>query len=286
MSDLTEMTETDAPAMGVLQNQEVIIISTERSGTNFFCECLGEFAEAARFFEFFARDGVYGLASNPILHDRLSEALGYEVGQDDRNERLVTAIREEPIKHLKIFSRISRQAGKKFLSLKIFPGQIEPGKLRLGLTGPNKRVIFITRSRLDCYISFEKALMSDVWQNADTSDVRPEIDYGNFIRWAMIQDEWYGKTERKLREAGTPYQIYSYETDINCPKDALVERQYFTLRSFGLDVQLPVSVRPAIFTKQDTASDPFAKIKNGDALRAELEANDALEFAMSKPLLG
>ena len=52
-----------------LKPNEIVIISSPRSGTNFLCECLGEFEENLNLFEIFNRRGVFGANNHGIAAD-------------------------------------------------------------------------------------------------------------------------------------------------------------------------------------------------------------------------
>ena len=280
---MAEETANDSGTKGAPGNNELIILSVERSGTNFFCECLGAFKDVSRFFEFFGAN-VFGLNANPDMHERLGNILGMKA-DDQENPELVAELKDKPVRSLKVFSRVSKQIGKKLLTLKIFPGQIRFGALKLLLVGENKHVVFITRSRIDCYISFQKALMTSKWQNSDTTNLKPKIDVNDFLAWAKRTNEWYNRCEKHLKENSVPYQILSYEADIDCPKDQLIEKQALILKGFGIEMDPPTMQAKEIFTRQDRTTDPFDKVENGAEFKAELEKLGRLKFALGKPLM-
>ena len=258
-------------AEGKTNRNDLIIISLPRSGTNFYCECLNAIPQVAAFYEFFGDQGVFGLAGNAQMHERLSKHFGRTI-EEENDPELLEAVKSQPATYLNIFSAIAAGTGSRLFSLKVFPQQVEMSKLRVALSGDHKRVVFITRSRLDCYISFQKALATQTWREADTTDQRPTIDIHAFLEWCEQSDVWYRRLLKHAREEGLDYRIVSYEADICCPKEVLMEKQILMLKSFGLDFRMPIDVRPQSFFKQDKANNPFEKIANGAELEAALEA--------------
>ena len=180
---------------------------------------------------------------------------------------LLDLVKERPGKYLNLFSSACAGSGLRLFSYKVFPKQVELPKLRAALKGAHQKIVFITRSRLDCYISFQKAMVTRDWGWKDTTDQKPVVDAADFLKWCAEKDQWYRIMLKHARETGLDYRIVSYEADIDCPKDVLIEKQILMLRSFGLDFRMPAEVRPVSFVKQDKSTNPFDKVANGEAWR-------------------
>lgn len=265
--------------------QEIAIIAAPRSGTNYFCDTLGAFDEVASFFELFNPRGVFGLERLPAIYDHLSSCLGQDVdGVSDPD--LIRFVKENPVRFLEVLSAGVEALEKKALSYKIFPGQLPAHTLEELLSNPERRFMFIVRSRIDTFISFKKAMELDNWINRPTGDLMVEVSFDEFMEWAALQDKWYAEAEDILRRANQRYIAFSYEADINVPKETLVEKQYLSLRSLGVDAFFPDTVTPPRFKRQDKLIGPFKKIANGEELKQQFLSQGLLgKYALRNPLI-
>lgn len=265
--------------------QELAIIAAPRSGTNFFCDALGAFPEAANLFELFNPRGTFGLERFPPLYAHLSGRLATRVSAVS-DPALIQAARRDPVAFLKDLEDGLPALGKRFFSYKIFPGQIADAALQQILGDRRKRILLIARCRIDAFISFKKAMARDSWVNEDTSGVIIEAGLEEFLSWGAAQDQWYAAAEEQLRHSGQRYVALTYDADINVPKPALVEKQYLTLRALGFGVTFPQGIEPPRFRRQDKPAGPFTKIANGEELKKQLQDKGLLgAYALKSPLL-
>ena len=256
--------------------KEIAIISVPRSGTNFFCDTLGEFTEIASLFELLNPRGVFGLERYPELLKSITATLGIDASKAT-DPTFIEKVAHQRHDFLAALRTAVAGIGLSAFSYKLFPEQIPYQVLENILTDRTKLFFFITRSRIDTYISYRKALELDEWVGKKTHDINIEITFDQFMEWATKIDAWYENAEKILREHDQRYSIFSYDSDINVPKPTLIEKQYFTLRSMGLDAAYPTSIAPPSFRKQDKIAGPFTKIANGEELK---------QIFLEKKLLG
>ncbi|WP_321447813.1 hypothetical protein [uncultured Cohaesibacter sp.] len=265
--------------------REITIIAAPRTGTNYFCDSLGEFDNFANMFEIFNPRGAFGLARFPEILASLREKAGIDF-QDQTDPALTQYVAENRLVFLEILRDAMTNAGKLAYSYKVFPHQMTGDELDQMIGKPDSLILFIVRSRIDTFISYKKAMLSDVWVNADTKDTKPEIEFDEFMQWAEVEDRWYRASEERVRKAGKSYMTFSYEADINVTKPVLLEQQYLYLRGQGIPVDFPSDITPPTFKRQDGVVGPFKKIKNGEELKQTFLDKGLLgKYALRNPLV-
>lgn len=273
------MTENVVPVPSI---KEIVIISAPRSGTNFFCDAVGDLNEVMGFAEIFNPAGVFGAkGANVLAH--LSHRLDASITEvSDR--RLISFFRTEPLEALRVLGDAARLEGARLISYKIFPGQLKREDFARLLESPSRTVLFIVRRRLDTYISLEKARHASAWMNVDTADTLPTIDACQFMNWAKEVDKWFDDCVQLVEAHGKPFKIAQYDQDVDVPKLTLMRNIEKNLRELGVDVTMPPGRVPTRFKRQDRAIGPFKKIANGEELRAELRSMKQYDYALGHPI--
>lgn len=262
--------------------KEIVLISAPRSGTNFFCECLDAYPEVMGLYEIFNPAGAFGAGRGNQL-EILNEVTGLNA-ESASDEAVVQLFRRTPEAALEAMAEVAARTGRSAFSYKVFPKQLDGAVLRDLLAAENRHVLILTRSRLDVFVSYEKARQSKTWKNTDTSGMKPDIQVDEFLTWAEGNDAWFEDVADQLDELGKSYRVLSYERDVDMPKEDLVEQLRATLEADGIAVTVPSRKPGARFKRQDVRAEPFAKIANGDQLRDALKAADRLEYALGQPL--
>lgn len=261
--------------------RDVIIISSPRSGTNFFCECIGSLTGVTSYFEVFNPRGVMGAGDARTLAT-LSAKLKKPV-LSAKDPGLLAYFADSPLDGLGLLRGHARGQGAQVLSYKIFPNQLSPEMLEAILRRPGALVVFIVRQRLQTFISYKKATTRDVWKNAETGDQLVEIDAAEFISWGRRIDRWYAEARDLVEAHGIDHAIWSYEDDIDAPKPQVIDRIAAMLQERGLELESTDEARKVKFRKQDLPVGPFKKISNGEALRAALRDHRAYNYALANP---
>ncbi|MFN3642322.1 MAG: hypothetical protein ACK4TB_05280 [Gemmobacter sp.] len=260
---------------------ELLLISVPRSGTNFFCECVGALGGAVAYNELFNGRGAFGIKAGTAL-DSLSEHLGTTV-DSPRDPALIRFFRSEPHAALDLLAADARAAGLGLMAYKVFPKQLPMPVLATLMQRPGTQVGFILRSRLDVYISYQKAQQQERWKNADTTDFQPELDAAAFLDWAAGADAWFDTTSRMAAACGARRHVWRYDSQIDVDKADLVAALAAELAAAGAGVTAPPAVGRTRHHRQDQARHPFRKVANGPALREALRAARRLRYARAEP---
>lgn len=261
---------------------EIVLISAPRSGTNFFCECLDDLPEVMGLYEIFNRGGVYGAARGKQL-PVLAEVTGIPA-ESASDEALVALFRDRPLDGLRALGETALRTNRSVVSYKVFPNQLSAKAIESIVAEGHRHPLILVRSRLDVFVSYEKARQSKTWKNADTSGMKPTVSADDFLEWARGNDEWFAGIADMLDRLGKRYRMLTYREDVDVPKAELLRDLHASLVADGIDVSFPARLPGERFKRQDVRAEPFAKIANGDELRSELEERGMLEYALGEPL--
>ncbi|KEP67913.1 hypothetical protein DL1_18210 [Thioclava dalianensis] len=263
--------------------QELVIVSSPRSGTNFFCECVGALQGAKAYFEILNPAGVFGITDAATLH-ALNEGFGTQA-ENAQDKDLIHAFRADPMRGIDILRDDATSRGQSLISYKIFPGQASLEMMGKIFSRENVAVIQIVRQRLDTFISYEKARTKNVWHNKDTTDLLVSVDVDAFLKWARTLDKWHIENSNLISKHDIPRSIWTYKKDINIPKADVVEKIQKFVAQNGVFRNITPKVQDNRFSRQDIRSDPFEKIANGEKLREELNDRGVYDYARSEPLI-
>lgn len=261
---------------------EIVVLATPRSGTNYFCECLTEFNEVRGFYEIFNPAAVMGAGKRvvPLLNQELDLA-----ATDARDKDLVRTFRRQPSRALDALAVAGRGLGGSIISYKVFPRQLQMDDLAGLFKDDRRRVVFIVRSRLDVYISYQKAQQTNVWTKKSTAEFLPEIKTDDFLEWADGVDAWYSACLGHVEEARLRCCIAQYEKDINIPKSDFLPHLQGALGNLDLEVSIRENaLKRNRYVRQDRMVDPFAKVANGAELRDALRSQGKYKYALERPL--
>lgn len=262
--------------------KELVIISSPRSGTNFFCECVGALDGATSYFEVLNPGGVYGVG-DPATLNALNTAFNIQA-DSARDTDLVRSFRADPLASIDVLRNHVTSLDQSLLAYKIFPGQVPLKTMEQIINRDNVVVAQIVRRRLDVFISYEKARTQNVWKNESTKDLLVTIDVDAFLGWARKIDKWFADTGALIATHNRPNKVWVYEDDINLPKADVAAKIQSVMADNGLMLDLTPETKKKRFSRQDSQVGPFKKIANGEELRQELRARGKYNYALSAPL--
>lgn len=263
--------------------KELIIISAPRSGTNFFCECVGALDSAKSYFEVLNSGGVYGVG-DPGTMGALNTAFGINA-KSASDADLVRHFRADPLVSIDVLREHASTQGNTLLAYKVFPGQADLATMENIIKRDNVVIGQIVRRRLDVFISLKKARTQNVWKNESTKDLMIEIDVDEFLTWCHKIDKWFTDTHALITKYSRPNKIWVYEDDINLPKAEVAAKIQSFLSENGLDISLTREIEKKRFQRQDRQEGPFKKIANGEELRQQLRARGKYNYALAAPLV-
>ena len=263
--------------------REILVLCFGRSGSNLLSSLLEKVEGNAGFYEIFFERRVQGLQGYPRILNAIGASLGTkDVTADD--PALLAARDADPPGFFDALSRAARAEGYRSLTCKIFPRQIKTEHLEQLLRRPGARVIFLTRSRIDRYISDLKALQSGQYVTVDTTGLRLQLDVGQFLSLAARQDRELERIQRAVRKSGVPHARLDYGRDLDVGETRRVRNVARVLRAIGLEPDF-ASTRPESWAvKQDRSEDWRDKIANGPEVAADLARRGRLDYAEASPL--
>jgi glycosyltransferase involved in cell wall biosynthesis len=261
---------------------ELVLISIGRSGTNYYCSSMGAFEGVHSLFELFNPADAFGLTDDEASLSRFLDFVGDTTIRTHAD--LIAKRNADPVGFVCLVNRYSRERGYTALSYKLFVDQVSDDAVQALLARPNVRVAFLVRRRIDNHISRTKARITSYLRH-DYTDVRPEFDLNDFLKFSARHDEWYLKTKTIVESLGKPCPIMTYEDDIDLPHIDLVDRISSVWAGQGFTLVKHAAPRKPRFTKQDTETRWTERIANGPEIKAALEAEWLLSYAESAPLV-
>ncbi len=211
---------------------KLCIVSINRSGTNYFCDSLSGFDEVYSAKEIFGEEGSYGVEE---FFPNVINEMQLELEAEEQD-----AISLRNSRPLIFVDKIAKQAcwkGCNIFSFKIFPNQID-NKLIIERFVKNHDYIkfVIVRSRIDVYISLQKALLSGAWLKNNSTNIKLSLDVEHFLKWCDVNDQWYNNVISCLIENNQRFKIISYNNHINISQEHLNNYIYYSLRECGLSI--------------------------------------------------
>ena len=240
-------------------------ISLPRTGTNYLCELLHNHHRIESHYEIFHKHKFYARVEDrnkivALINQQYSQRFG---SYQDPN--LIEWIHNNPHSLLAILKRIST---KKYFSFKIFPGQLNQKLVAEAIINDHSiKKILVKRNLLDVYVSRGIAINSKKWGHTNTSKIKLEIDFNEFIKWFNWDNQWYKLFENGITSTGQGFSVITYrgihsqESD----RDKFIYLINF-LRTVGINLELQSVVEnmqnDVPYKKQDRRSNIADKILN------------------------
>ncbi|WP_137110670.1 hypothetical protein [Rhodobacter sp. SY28-1] len=263
--------------------REIVVLGSPRSGSNLLCSILRDLPDNIGFFEILAKDRIEGLQWHPAVEARVAASLTVPGATADSAE-LIAARDSDPVAFFDALSKGAREAGARSITCKIFDHQISIPHLDAILRRPNLRVIFLSRRRIDRFISAEKARISGKYLQANTTETRPLISTLGFLKEMFQDDHQLEAMYRSVRTAGVPYSYLNYERDLDIDQDQRKARISDALVAVGLPQGVSHARPENWLVKQDESPDWRLKIANGFETAAALAGCGLLDYAQEAPL--
>lgn len=238
--------------------QEICILSTQRSGTNYVCSLWWSLKKHWCFYELFSPEAVFG--AEDFLVD-LGSSLRMNVTTIQSKDLLEYAHRQ-PNELLDRLSTLVSKKGINSLSYKIFPNHLDDYNLQSILRRKGLKVVLIERHPIDVYISLQKAQTFGSWINVPTTELTVELDFDDFLKWRSETADWFRHIEESLNDIGKQLFKLRYETDIRCRPEHHLDLIY---RSLFDPSECPAEIvirENTLIEKQDRSSSYDRKVLN------------------------
>ncbi|WP_428650061.1 hypothetical protein [Roseibium sp.] len=262
--------------------RHLILVSAPRSGSNFHQAILQQgLGNAAVFREMFNPAAPYGLESNGKDFRKLfEEETGFEVSREKRAQ-LAAFFRENPLYILEVLSGICDRLGFEFLSYTLFPGHVSAEVLQSVLYGNECSCIFLTRRRLQRYVSLLKAEQLGAWRLVDTTAEQVSVDLASFLEDSEQTDGWFQAVSETAVAAGAKTRRVSYDAVLNQSPPTV---QFGLQRALSGICGLPAMDLGSIKEfKQDRQKDVYKSISNAGEVRTALTEASLRGYAFDEP---
>ena len=253
----------------------LMLVAIERTGSNYLCNLLSRHPQIEARSEIFANVEAMSLTDGEI------EALSKMA-----NRSFVNSIDPDLVKYLKTNSKQIVDLienvlteDKPIFSFKIFRNHLAFEEMFELIE--SCEVIFVTRTVIDSYISFIKALKLKTWIGKDMTDFRPEININHFVKWYNQNHRYYQFCARKYRETyrreihTLRYDQFTQGTDLE--NLHLVTEKISAVT--GIQLALPKSHFKSFFCKQDRNDSVDKKVSNWSEFKKQLQDKGFFEKA-------
>lgn len=261
--------------------RELAILTMPRTGSSYYCDCLGSLPGVTMLREIFNPRGYAPVIK--MARRRFETILGSELaGADDRD--LHHYFLDHPVEAIDALAAAATEERAALMVYKVIGHQLERPKLAAILEQRRPKIVILARRRLDVWISISKAQAIGKWHNRDTKDVDVAIDIDQFMEWSQASDDWYRYAVELTVGFGLEAKILDYDRDVDRPLPELRHTTIGLLAELGIQLPRRGGTSLRIRERQDARTDPFSKISNGPDLRTQLITRNLLDYAMSPPL--
>jgi len=237
-----------------------ILVAIGRTGSNYFCKLLENFPLFISAYELFHNKCTYDLS------DSLNEYEQYTGKNFNKicNMELVDYIHEYPENLLDFFYDQLVKSNKQIFSFKIFPEHLDFEKVKSILRRDDVEVFFIKRYPIDSYVSMLKARAIGKWKFKDYTDVKPNIELNQYIKWHERKEEWYKSIKNYLSTIDKKSYTLYYEEFTKW--DDSQNLQFILSKMLSEDEYVNTERNKVMVTmkKQDQNDKPEDKVFNWD----------------------
>jgi LPS sulfotransferase NodH len=265
------------------RRRELVILSMPRTGSSYLCDCLATLPGVVVPREIFNPRGYGPLLKMANAKERFEKILGHTLEHLDDAE-LHRYFLEHPLEAIETLADAAARQRASLMVYKVIHHQLDRPRLEAILTQRRPDVLVLVRRRLDVWISIRKAVAVGKWHHRDTKDVEVAVDVDQFVAWMRVRDDWYAYVTQFTRQLGLAVRVLDYDRDIDRPLGELQHSARELLEGLGVRLRGGDGANVPIRERQDARTDPFAKITNGEALRATLIERGLLDYALSSPL--
>jgi Glycosyl transferases group 1 len=263
--------------------REILVLGLGRSGSNLLCSILRKIEGNAGYFEIFGRGKSEGLRDHPSVMSQMIARFA-PGAQDATDAGFLAARNADPVAFFDALSKATRAEGHSSMTCKIFVRQISLEHLQAILARPNLSVIFLTRRRIDRYISGVKGQMTGRYVNTDSTEVRPALDLADFLRKAFETDRELDAFRDAVVASGNRYSSLTYERDLDVAEQMRTDRINAALNEIGFSSEVARAKADGWLVKQDLTLNWRDKVTNGFETAAALAGLGLLEYAEGIPL--
>lgn len=254
----------------------IVIIASERTGTNYLCALLDHHPQIAAYYEIFSNVAV-------MMRDEQVKALC--ALQDwpfhHRGDlELIDRFKSCPDQIIRLI-RDSLSGGEKILSFKVFQTHLPHRTLAQMIE--DYSAIAVTRRVIDSYISFIKATATDAWLRLDTTRIKPTLNIDDFVRWYSERRAFYELcANQHFKAHQREIEVLRYE---EFTRGSNLENLAFSCKKVSAATGVTLSsIHPEFeleFWKQDKNQSVASKVENWSEFEEQLQKKGLLEAAFN-----
>jgi glycosyltransferase involved in cell wall biosynthesis len=244
---------------------------------------LGKLTGNASFFEILIQDRIPVPASYGGIIRHLLDHYGIAGDALDCAE-MISARDSDPVGFFDTLALATAGASYASMSCKIFSHQISLDHLDALLARPDIKVIFLTRSRINRYISGMKGQITNAYANQSTTDLRPELNLRQFLRHSFDLDRALEAMHERVAASGVHCTYLNYETDLDVAPDLRLSRVSDALKTLGWSTDFRADIDKEFYAKQDANGDWRNKISNGFEVAAALAGMGLADYVEQAPI--
>ncbi len=260
--------------MGEILAKPLVIIASERTGTNYLCNLLSHHPQVAAYYEIFANVAI--MMTDAEVKN-LCEAQSWPfTSRSDRT--LIARFKSSPYRIIELIQN-QLLADQKILSFKVFQDHL-PIKTLAQLIEDYEAIV-VTRRVIDTYVSFVKATTKDEWLRLDTTKIKPTLHIEDFIDWYRKRHDYYKLCANQyLKDHHREIEVLKYE---DFTHGSNRENLVFVCKqigdSIGICLDSPDTELDIEFWKQDKNPSVADKVENWAEFEKQLRKRDLFEVA-------
>ena len=255
----------------------IVIVATERTGTNYLCALLNQHPQIAAYYEIFSNVAV-------MMSDAQVKTLCKIQGWSFANRSDPKLIKQFEASHVQIVELIRQELSvrKRICSFKIFQNHLPPKALAQLIV--DYEVIIVTRRIIDTYISFVKAVETDDWLKRDTTQIKPTLSIDDFVTWYCERHRYYQTcASQYLAAHHKKVEVLEYE---EFTRGTNIENLNFVCQkisaAIGVCLDMFDSEIELKIWKQDQNPSVKSKVSNWSEFEAQLKEKGLLEIAFGR----
>jgi LPS sulfotransferase NodH len=264
----------------------LVILASERTGTNYLCELLSHHPQIAAYYEIFSNVAV-------MMTDEEVKALcelqkwPFTYRSDPQLVKRFKGNSHQIIKLIGSELSGSKETGKeetgkrKILSFKVFQDHLPHTALAQMID--DYSAIAITRRVIDSYVSFIKATETSAWLKLDTTQVKPTLYIEDFVDWYHQRQTYYKQcADRYLKAHHSKIEVLRYE---EFTRGSNSENLAFICQKISAATGIVLDHSSAEFDlkfwKQDKNQSVTEKVANWSEFEEQLQQKGLLEAAFT-----
>ena len=256
----------------------LVIIASERTGSNYLCALLNHHPQITAYYEIFSNVGIMMTDTEvKALCDRQNWPFTSRYDCE-----LVSRFKGCPAQIIELI-KSGLLAKHEVFSFKVFQTHLPPRVLTRLIQDHD--AVVVTRRIIDSYISFVKATERDEWLKLDTTQIKPKLHIDDFMDWYGARHVHYKLgADHYLKTHHQGISVLKYEEftrgsnleNLNfvCEKIADSMGVYLDTSLDASDIEFTLR-----FSRQDKSSSVIDKVENWLEFEQQLKERNLFDLA-------